>query len=220
MGTSWVSIQCPVAVSIIVSCVHGLYCVHGLRVSSLCHIARCQRQLPCTIFDRVGVINFLSIPLSPWSFFVLFTILSIWPLIWFELFACLIWAAIFHLTLAFVLFRLYLQFCHRLLCSPSFLAFFCRRHLPSVFLCLFSTCLVFRVSVYPSLLGRQRVVADFLCWVVSKSNRKVYLELRSFASSVASDCYFYSRVYFFTWFKHSNIVQKTRKVSVHTHIVV
>ena len=44
----------------------GWYCVHGLRVSSLCHIARCQRLLVTMYgFDRVGVMDFFPIPLSP-----------------------------------------------------------------------------------------------------------------------------------------------------------
>ena len=32
------------------------------------------------------------------------------------------------------------------------------------------------------------------------------MELRPFASSVASDCHFHSRVYFFAWFIHFDIV--------------
>ena len=48
MGTSRVSI-----VQWLLASLCGLYCVHGLRVSSLCHIAHCQRQLPRTVFDRV-----------------------------------------------------------------------------------------------------------------------------------------------------------------------
>ena len=44
----------------------GLYCVHGLRVSSLCHIACCQRQLVTMYGFRSGGSNgFFFIPLSP-----------------------------------------------------------------------------------------------------------------------------------------------------------
>ena len=46
------------------------------------------------------------------------------------------------------------------------------------------------------------------------------MELRPFASTLASDCHFHSRVYFFALFKHFDIVQKTRKVSVHAPILV
>ena len=67
---------------------------------------------------------------------------------------------------------------------------------------------------------RCQIFGDFLSWVVSKSNRKVCMQLCSFASSVASDCHFHSQIYFFTWFKHFDIVKKTRKVSVHAPIVV
>ena len=35
----------------------GLYCVHGLRVSSLCHIARCQGQLVTMYGFRSGGSN-------------------------------------------------------------------------------------------------------------------------------------------------------------------
>ena len=108
------------------------------------------------------------------------------------------------------------------MCLASFLAFFlfflfCRKHLRSV---SFSACLalvlVFRVSVYPSShfyldSAWCRIFGDFLSWVMSKSNWKLYMELRPFSSSVASDCHFHSRVYFFAWFKHFDIVQKTTK---------
>ena len=149
MGTSWASIA-----QWLLALLCGLYCVHGLRVSSLCHIARCQRQLVTTVgFRSGGSSGFslldLSSPFSP-SF----------PSGYQFGFNCLlIGAAIFHVTLAFVLFRLSLYFCHKILCSASFWGFgvlFCRRHLRSV---SFSACLalvlVFRVSAYPSFLGRQ-----------------------------------------------------------------
>ena len=47
--------------SVLVSIVMcGLYCVRGLRVSSLCHVARCQGQLVTMYgFHRVGVVDFL-----------------------------------------------------------------------------------------------------------------------------------------------------------------
>ena len=148
MGTSWPSI-----VQWLLASLCGLYYVHGLRVSSLCHIARCQTV---TMYNfLLGVSNgFFSIPLSPWSFFIIFTILSIWPFGFNQLFACLIRAAIFHLTLAFVLifflFNFATGFFFQFLSWLLFF-FFCHRHLRSVSLsaCL-TLVLVFRVSVYPS----------------------------------------------------------------------
>ena len=81
----------------------GLYCVHGLHVSSLCHIARCQRLLVTMYGFRSGGSNgFFFHP----SFSLIFVRHFHHPFhlaIWFQLFACLIRAAIFHLTLAFVL---------------------------------------------------------------------------------------------------------------------
>ena len=147
MGTSWSSV-----VQWLLASLCGLYCVHGLHVSSLCHIARYQRQLPCMVFDWVGVMDFFH----P-SFSLIFLHHFHHPFhlaIWFQLFACLIRAAIFHLILAFVLiFFLYnfaTGFCVQLL-SWFFVFVFCRRHLHPV---SFSACLalvwVFRVSVYPS----------------------------------------------------------------------
>ena len=44
----------------------GSYCVHGLRVSSLCHTARCQKLLVTMYgFQSGGSNGFFSIPLSP-----------------------------------------------------------------------------------------------------------------------------------------------------------
>ena len=131
----------------------GLYCVHGLRVSSLCHIARCQRQLVTMYGFRSGGSNGFFPPSFSLIFFRPFYH-PFHPVIWFQLFACLIRAAIFHLILAFVLiFFLYnfaTGFCVQLL-SWFFVFVFCRRHLHPV---SFSACLalvwVFRVSVYPS----------------------------------------------------------------------
>ena len=82
----------------------GLHCVHGLRgVSSLCHIARCQRLLVIMYGFRLGGSNgFFFHP----SFSLIFLRHFHHPfhlVIWFQLFACLIRAAIFHLTLAIVL---------------------------------------------------------------------------------------------------------------------
>ena len=58
------------------------------------------------------------------------------------MFAFLVRAAILRLKLAFVSFRLFLkiEFCHRLLCSASFLAFFATgiRSSVSFYLCLFA----------------------------------------------------------------------------------
>ena len=71
VGTSWASIAQWLLASLC-----GLYCVHGLRVSSLWHIARCQGQLVTRTGGNGGI---FSIPLFPLSFFVIFIILSIWP---------------------------------------------------------------------------------------------------------------------------------------------
>ena len=98
MGTSWACI-----VQWMLSSLCGLDCVRGLCVSSLCHIARCQRQLVTMYGFRSGGSNgFFPIPLSPW-FFLRHFHHHFHLAIWFQLFACLIRAAIFHLTLAFVL---------------------------------------------------------------------------------------------------------------------
>ena len=81
----------------------GSYCVHGLRVSSLCHTARCQKLLVTMYgFQSGGSNGFFFHP----SFSLIFLRHFYHPFhlaIWFQLFACLIRAAIFHLTLAFVL---------------------------------------------------------------------------------------------------------------------
>ena len=139
--------------------------MHGLHgVSSLCHIARCQRQLVTMYgFRWVAVMDFF-----PPFFSLIFLHHFHHPFhlaIWFQSFACLIREAIFHLTLAFVLICLSLSFCHKLLSWPPFFFFFflsfflffsffllfCRRHLRSV---SFSACLalvlVSKVSAYPS----------------------------------------------------------------------
>ena len=146
----------------------GLYCVHGLRVSSLNHIARCQRQLPCTVFDQVGVMDFF-----PSSFSLIFFRPfhhPFHPSIWFQLFACLIRAAIFHLTLAFVLLFFLYNFatglCVQLL-SWLFCCCFCFVFLPQAFaFSFFSACLalvlVFSVSLpLESFSGRQHMMSDF-----------------------------------------------------------
>ena len=114
--------------------------------------------LPCTVFDRVGVTDFFH----P-SFSLIFLRHFHHPFhlaIWFQLFACLIRAAIFHLTLAFVLTCLSSYFCHKLLSWPFLFLFLLLLFLPqafafSLFLCLFRffvvVCLLFfRMSAYPS----------------------------------------------------------------------
>ena len=142
-GTLWASIAQWLLASLC-----GLYCVYGLCVPSLCHIARCQRQLVTRYGFRSGgsngffpalILLDLSLSFSP-SF-------SSGHLV---LIACLIRAAIFHLPLAFVL------SCFIILPQPFVFSFFlglffCHRHLRSI---SFSPCLalvlVFKVSVYPS----------------------------------------------------------------------
>ena len=126
----------------------GSYCVHGLRVSSLCHIAHCQR-LSVTMYGFwSGGSNVFCFFFHP-SFSLIFLHHPFHLAIWFQLFACLIRAAIFHLTLAFVLICLSLQFYHKLLFWPYFI-------LPQAFAFSFFLCsslalvLFFRVSVYPS----------------------------------------------------------------------
>ena len=82
-------------------------------------------------------------------------------------FVCLSWFVLFHLSL---------KLCHRLFVFNFFLGLFCHRYLRSV---SFSACLalvlVFRVSVYPSFLGRQSVVwfLVIFCLVLSKSNKSL-----------------------------------------------
>ena len=112
--------------------------------------------LPCTVFDRVGVTDFFH----P-SFSLIFLRHFHHPFhlaIWFQLFACLIRAAIFHLTLAFVLTCLSSYICHKLLSWPFlFLVFcccFCRRHLRSVY---FSACLGFLLLFVCCFLGCQPI---------------------------------------------------------------
>ena len=103
----------------------GLYCVHGLRVSSLCHIARCQR-LSVTMYGFWSGGSNVVVVFHP-SFSLIFLRHFHHPFhlaIWFQLFACLIRAAIFHLTLAFVLICLSLQFYHKLLFWPYFILFY------------------------------------------------------------------------------------------------
>ena len=89
--------------------------------------------------------------------------MGFFSLIWCQLFACLIRAAILRLPPAFVIWSFFL--CHRHLwsvlfffatgiCVPSFsfTAFFCRRHSCETFcFCFVSSC--FRISVYLSIFG-------------------------------------------------------------------
>ena len=99
--------------------------MHGVRVSSLCHTARCQRLLVTMYGFRSGGSNgFFFRP----SFSLIFLRHFHHPfhlVIWFQLFACLIRAAIFHLTLAYVLICLSLQFCHKLFFFKFFAADIC-----------------------------------------------------------------------------------------------
>jgi len=100
------------------------------------------------------------------------------PSIWFQLFACLIRAAIFHLTLAFVLLFFLYNFatglCVQLL-SWLFCCCFCFVFLPQVFaFSFFSACLalvlVFSVSLpLESFSGRQHMMSDFRWFSVLSS---------------------------------------------------
>ena len=145
--------------------------------------------------------------------------------IWFQLFACLIRAAIFHLTLACVVLSFFIILPQAFMFSfflGLFFFFFCRTHLRSG---SFSACLVlvlvFRVSVYPSFLGRQRVVSDFRWFSVLSPSVQIKPETLYGASFFRIICSIgllfpqSRRDYFFTCFKHFDIGQETRKVSVH-----
>ena len=126
--------------------------MHGLRVSSLCHIVRCQRLLVTMYGFRSGGSNGCFFHSSFSLIFLRHFYLPFHLAIWFQLFACLIRAAIFHLTLAFVLICLSLQFYHKLLFWPYFILFYFAAGICVQFLSLpvLALVLVFRVLVYPS----------------------------------------------------------------------
>ena len=97
-GVSLVSVCCPAVLSLL----SGLYRVHGLRVSSRCHVAR-WHFLPPLSFQKVFVCCccrcFLSLLFHHTSFVFIFGLLAIsYPLL-----ACLIRAAILNFS-----FRLHL----------------------------------------------------------------------------------------------------------------
>ena len=152
------SVYCPVAVSIIVWFVLCAW-ITRFQPLSYCTLSETVTTYGFRSDERSG---FSSIPLSPSSFFTIFTILSIWLSVWFQLFACLIGAAFSRICVVscFFIFLpqafVYSFFFFSFSLSLFFFFFFCRRHLRSV---SFSACLalvlVFRVSAYPSFLGRQ-----------------------------------------------------------------
>ena len=153
------SVYCPVLVSIVVWFVLCAW-ISRFQPLSLCHIARCQGQLVTMYGFRSGGSNgFSSIPLSPYHFHHPFYLALSLVLI-----VCLPdWGCILsHLCCFVFLYIFATSFCVQLLLFFFFLFFFffsfffCRMHLRSV---SFSACLalvlVFRVSAYPSFLGRQ-----------------------------------------------------------------
>ena len=112
--------------------------------------------------------------------------------------------------------------------SGRFGSGFCHRHLRSVSFsaCLrsvsFSACLahvlVFRMSVHPSFFKQAArgvvIFVDFLSCTNVQIKRNSMWSFVGSRRSVESDCHMCSQVSF-NGFKHFDIVQKTRKVSVH-----
>ena len=94
----FVSVSCHALLLVLLS---GLYRVHGLRVSSLCTVVR-RPFLPILCFRKVVCFLCLSLFSSTMRSFFSFSFLSLayWPFRA-RLLACLIWAALWHLS-AFV----------------------------------------------------------------------------------------------------------------------
>ena len=115
---------------------------------------------------------------------------------------------------ACVLLRLsFLQFCHRLLRSVTFILCLFATGIYIQFLSLFSACFGFQGVSLPLVfrqVARGVIFGDFLsCSVPIK--RKCMWSFVLSHRSVASDCRLHSRVSFFNCFKHFNIVPKHEK---------